>query len=87
MATGEERDDESLGGADMHARVSGWPTTSRCDEPDAIRIGRRIVARLNWRKQGPAPAAPIRAPPLFDEERAARHRAGRPAASRSTRAR
>ena len=26
------------------------------DELDALRIGRRIVARLNWVKQGPAPA-------------------------------
>ena len=28
MATGEESDDESLGGAEMHARISGSPTTS-----------------------------------------------------------
>ncbi len=27
------------------------------DEQDAIRIGRRIVARLNWRKQGPGTGA------------------------------
>ena len=27
MATGEESDDESLGGAEMHARISAWPTT------------------------------------------------------------
>ena len=27
------------------------------DERDAIRIGRRIVARLNWRKRGPGPVA------------------------------
>ena len=52
MATGEESDDESLGGAEMHARVSGLADYLAEDEHDAIRIGRRIVARLNWRKLG-----------------------------------
>ena len=54
MATGEESDDESLGGAEMHARVSGLADYLAEDEHDAIRIGRRIVARLNWRKATPA---------------------------------
>ncbi|NKY56438.1 acyl-CoA carboxylase subunit beta [Nocardia flavorosea] len=67
MATGEESDDESLGGADMHARVSGLADYYALDEQDAIRIGRRIVKRLNWKKQGPPPRAS--APePLFDPE-------------------
>jgi acetyl-CoA carboxylase carboxyltransferase component len=52
MATGEESDDESLGGAEMHARTSGLADYLAEDELDAIRIGRRIVARLNWRKHG-----------------------------------
>jgi acetyl-CoA carboxylase carboxyltransferase component len=56
MATGEESDDESLGGADLHARVSGLADYYAVDEPDAIRIGRQIVARLGWRKLGPGPA-------------------------------
>jgi acetyl-CoA carboxylase carboxyltransferase component len=55
MATGEEADDEELGGADMHARVSGLADYLAADELDAIRLGRRIVRRLNWHKQGPAP--------------------------------
>jgi acetyl-CoA carboxylase carboxyltransferase component len=50
MATGEESDDESLGGAEMHARTSGLADYLAVDEHDAIRIGRRIVARLNHRK-------------------------------------
>ena len=66
MATGEESDDESLGGAEMHARTSGLADYFAVDELDAIRIGRRIVARLNWRKQGPAPG-PV-TEPLFDAE-------------------
>ncbi len=67
MATGEESDDESLGGAEMHARVSGLADYFAVDEPDAIRLGRRIVSRLNWRKQGPAPAADA-PPPVHDPE-------------------
>jgi acyl-CoA carboxylase subunit beta len=55
MATGEEADDESLGGAEMHSRVSGLSDYFAADEPDAIRIGREIMARINWRKQGPPP--------------------------------
>ena len=60
MATGEESDDESLGGAEMHARTSGLADYLAEDELDAIRIGRRIVARLNWRK--PRPRAAGRTP-------------------------
>ncbi|HXW88851.1 MAG TPA: carboxyl transferase domain-containing protein [Streptosporangiaceae bacterium] len=68
MATGEESDDESLGGAEMHARTSGLADYLAADEPDAIRIGRRIVARLNWRKHGPAPVVAAPMPPAYDEE-------------------
>ena len=55
MATGEESDDESLGGAEMHARVSGLADYLAEDELDALRIGRRIVARLNRGKATPPP--------------------------------
>lgn len=67
MATGEVADDESLGGADMHARTSGLADYYALDERDAIRIGRRIVARLNWHKAGPQPA-PNPQPPRFAED-------------------
>lgn len=52
MATGEETDHEELGGADMHARQSGVADYLAEDELDAIRLGREIVAHLDWRKQG-----------------------------------
>lgn len=57
MATGEESDDESLGGADMHARTSGLADYLALDEHDALRIGRQIVRSLNWRKLGTEPQA------------------------------
>ncbi|MGH3354278.1 MAG: acyl-CoA carboxylase subunit beta, partial [Nocardioidaceae bacterium] len=68
MATGEESDDESLGGADMHARTSGLADYLAQDEHDALRIGRRIVARLNWRKLGPAPVSTYAEPRLDSDD-------------------
>ena len=67
MATGEESDDETLGGAEMHARKSGLADYFAVDEQDAIRIGRSIVKRLNWKKQGPAPRVEV-IEPLEDPE-------------------
>ncbi|ONI80615.1 acetyl-CoA carboxylase carboxyltransferase subunit [Saccharothrix sp. ALI-22-I] len=66
MATGEESDDESLGGARMHGTTSGLADFVAEDEVDAIRLTRRVVARLNRRKLGPAPK-PVE-PPLYDED-------------------
>ncbi len=68
MATGEESDDESLGGAEMHARTSGLADYLAVDEYDAIRIGRRIVARLNHRKAVPAPTGAYAEPDADVEE-------------------
>lgn len=67
MATGEESSDEELGGAEMHSRVSGLSDYLAADELDAIRIGREIVANLNWQKLGPAPAADFEEP-RYDAE-------------------
>jgi acetyl-CoA carboxylase carboxyltransferase component len=67
MATGEESDDESLGGADMHARVSGLADYLAVDEMDGIRLGRQVVRRLNHRKRGPGPRGTAR-PPRLDPE-------------------
>ena len=67
MATGEESDDESLGGAEMHARQSGLADYLAVDERDAIRLGRQIIRRINWRKEGRPPATDY-AEPLYDAE-------------------
>jgi acyl-CoA carboxylase subunit beta len=66
MATGEIADEEELGGAAMHGRVSGLADHVAVDEVDALRIGRRIVARLNWRKRGPVPGPSIA--PRYDAD-------------------
>lgn len=65
MATGEDADDEDLGGAKMHSRVSGLSDYFAVNELDCIRIGRQIVSDLNWHKLGPGPSKPAD-PPLYD---------------------
>ncbi|ORW24396.1 acyl-CoA carboxylase subunit beta [Mycobacterium palustre] len=67
MATGEDADEEELGGADMHTRISGLGDYFAVDEVDAIRIGRDVVAHLNWRKLGPGATLPADEP-LYDAE-------------------
>ena len=57
MATGEDADEESLGGADMHTTISGLGDYLADDEVDGIRICREVVSHLNWRKLGPEPEA------------------------------
>ena len=58
MAIDEDADEEELGGADMHARVSGLADHLAADELDALRIGRMLVGDLGWRKAGPGPRTP-----------------------------
>ena len=67
MATGEDAEEEDLGGADMHTRVSGVGDYFALDEHDAIRIGRDIIGHLNWRKLGYGPTRPV-SEPLYDAE-------------------
>jgi acetyl-CoA carboxylase carboxyltransferase component len=68
MATGEESTDEELGGAEMHARTSGLADFMAVDELDALRLGRRIVARLAWKKLGPGPSAAASEPRYDPDE-------------------
>ena len=67
MATGEDADVESLGGADMHATVSGLGDYLAEDEMDSLRMCREVIAHLNWRKLGPSPAADF-SEPLHDPD-------------------
>ena len=62
MATGEQASEEELGGAEMHARVSGLADQLADDERDCIRLGREAIASLNWRKLGPGPTGPADEP-------------------------
>ncbi len=67
MATGEESDDETLGGAKLHAEVSGLGDYFAEDEMDAIRMCREVVSHLNWRK--PTGGVTMRSdPPAHDPD-------------------
>jgi acetyl-CoA carboxylase carboxyltransferase component len=68
MATGEDANEESLGGADMHCTVSGLGDYLAEDEMDGIRMCREVVSHLNWRKQGPGPTLPPDEPVHDPEE-------------------
>ena len=67
MATGEESDDETLGGAALHAEVSGLGDYFAEDEMDALRLCREVVSHLRVDKPGPEPTGPGD-PPVHDPE-------------------
>jgi acyl-CoA carboxylase subunit beta len=67
MAIDEDADDEELGGAQMHARVSGLADYLADDESDALRLVRQIVRNLRWHKHGPGPSR-LPVPPRYDVE-------------------
>ena len=73
-AIGEEASDEDLGGAQMHAEVSGLAEYLAEDDAHGIRIARELVAKLGW-NEGPNAAAlanaaprPFKAPRYDGEE-------------------
>jgi acetyl-CoA carboxylase carboxyltransferase component len=67
MATNEIVDDESLGGAEMHSRVSGVSDYLAEDEADGIRIARDIIENLAPAKIHFTPKEPAEEP-LYDAE-------------------
>jgi acyl-CoA carboxylase subunit beta len=67
MATGEIADEESLGGAEMHSRVSGLSDYLAESELDGIRIAREIISHFNLPKPAVA-TAPVEDPAYDPEE-------------------
>jgi acetyl-CoA carboxylase carboxyltransferase component len=69
MATGEESDDETLGGADMHGTRSGLADFVAADEHDGLRLARQVLARVGGAAAvAPAPPDPEALPPRYDAE-------------------
>lgn len=50
-ATGEIVDAETLGGGDVHSRISGVTDYLADDDTHALKLVREIVSNLNWRKE------------------------------------
>jgi len=75
-ATGEDVSAEDLGGASVHARISGVADHEALDDEHALAIGREIIASLAWKKPDPpwdrlAVRPPAVATPDPDDEEAA----------------
>jgi geranyl-CoA carboxylase beta subunit len=52
-ATGEIATDEELGGADMHATVSGTAEYLAEDDAEGVQVAREVVAKLAWNDRLP----------------------------------
>lgn len=68
-ATGEIATEEELGGAEMHAGISGLGDYLAEDDRDALRIAREIMAKIEWNRGLPQePARSVKQPRYSAEE-------------------
>ena len=67
-ATGEIASEEELGGAEMHASISGLAEYMAENDADALRIAREIVATLDWNRAMSDKQAAYQAPRYDAEE-------------------
>lgn len=65
-ATGERTTDKEVGGAEMHASVSGLVEYLAESDAHAIEMARQVVARLDWNRDVPLPKPRGFAPPSRD---------------------
>jgi len=68
MATNEITDDESLGGAEMHSRLSGVSDYLAQDELDGIRLAREIMSFLKKPEEAFVPTEAVREPLYSPDE-------------------
>ena len=64
-ATGEVASDEDLGGADMHASVSGLAEYLADDDAQALATARELIGSLGWQPNATWPDGPA---PAFDAD-------------------
>jgi acetyl-CoA carboxylase carboxyltransferase component len=62
LAIVEDVTEQELGGADMHARVSGLADYLAADEPDALRQARSVISRFGIADPVPGGPAPVHDP-------------------------
>ncbi len=67
-ATGEDADDDSLGGARMHAQVSGLVEYLAEDDAHGLAIARELVDCLDWNRLCAQPAPREFEEPVYDIE-------------------
>jgi len=67
-ATGEVADEQELGGAQMHATVSGLVEYLAEDDAEGIAMARDLLARLDWNRRCAAPPAAACEEPRCDPD-------------------
>ena len=67
-ATGEIATEEELGGAEMHASVSGLAEYLAENDGHAVQVCRELIHRLKWNNHCPAPARRSYPEPLYDSD-------------------
>jgi geranyl-CoA carboxylase beta subunit len=67
-AIGEDATDEELGGAQMHAEISGLAEYLAEDDAHGIRIARELLAKLDWNANLQVAGPRSFAPPRYDIE-------------------
>ncbi len=67
-ATGEVANEEELGGAEMHASVSGLAEYLAEDDAHGLLIAREVVQRLGWNARCPALPQASAAEPAYDPD-------------------
>ncbi|MFL2812851.1 MAG: acyl-CoA carboxylase subunit beta, partial [Paracoccaceae bacterium] len=67
-ATGEETDDQSLGGAEMHSKVTGLVEYLAENDEEGIQIARDLVEDLGWEKSKILPNENVEEPLLPADE-------------------
>jgi geranyl-CoA carboxylase beta subunit len=67
-ATGEVATDEELGGAQMHATVSGLVEYLAEDDAEGIAMARELLARLDWNRRCAVPRPSAIEEPLLDPD-------------------
>lgn len=67
-ATGEIADDESLGGAELHATIAGTAEYMAENDADGIRLAREVMRKIPWQDQLPVFPQKTFKPPRYDAE-------------------
>lgn len=67
-ATGEVADERLLGGAEMHAAVTGTVEYLADDDAQGVSVAREVLGRLDWNSRLQAPHRREFEPPVYDVE-------------------
>ena len=67
-ATGEDADEQELGGADMHTQISGVGDFFAQDDRDGLRIARDVLEKLGWNDTLPVEPERSYREPLYDPD-------------------